>query len=182
MISISDKKIFRYILPLYPFLSIFVAYTVGKILSTINLRGYKIKIFVITFVILYQFLQPVSVYPNFFAYFNPLLGGIKSASKIISLNQDATGYYIVGEYLNKKPNAEEITVGCYDSGPMYAYFRGHTIKLKLTELSKEYLENMDYILLPVQEGWQYLPKEKFRLEKIFKINNFDYWYLFKRTD
>ncbi|MFH1565755.1 MAG: phospholipid carrier-dependent glycosyltransferase [bacterium] len=182
MISISDKKIFRYILPLYPFLSVFVAYTVTKIFSTINLRTYKIKIFVIAFVILYQFLQPVSVYPNFFAYFNPLLGGIKNASKVISLNQDATGYYIVGEYLNRKLNAEEITVGCYDSGPMYAYFRGHTIKLKLIELSQEYLKDMDYILLPVQEGWQYLPKEDFRLEKVFRINNFDYWYLYKKIN
>jgi len=52
----------------------------------------------------------------------------------------------------------------------------------LTGLSEEYLKDMDYILLPVQEGWQYLPKEEFVLEKVFRINNFDYWYLFNRTD
>jgi len=186
MISISDKKIFRYILPMYPFLAIFASYGIRSFLgvspSAIRQLAKAGGLTPIGILILYHLWQPISVSPNFFAYFNPLLGGIKNASKVISLNQDATGYYIVGEYLNQKPNAEEITVGCYDSGPMRVYFRGYSVKLKLTGLSEEYLKDMDYILLPVQEGWQYLPKEEFVLEKVFRINNFDYWYLFNRTD
>lgn len=180
MISISDKKIFRYILPMYPFLAILSAYATVTLVPSIKKRFRNFIFLFVSLLFVIQVLQPILVYPNFFAYFNPLLGGIDNASKVISLNQDATGYYIVGAYLNKKPTATDITVGCYDSGPMQAYFVGNTIKLKLTGLSEDYLENMDYILLPSQEGWQYLPEEGFSLEKIFRINNFDYWYLFRR--
>jgi len=188
MISISDKKIFRYILPMYPFLALFAAYTVTKVLFITHpvcdrvARGlFRFAIFIVFGIgIGIQILQPTSVYPNFFAYFNPLLGGIKSASKVISLNQDATGYYIVGKYLNQKPNSENIILGCYDSGPMSTYFRGHTVKLKLLNVAAEYGKDLDYILLPIQEGWQFLPKNEYKLERTFKINGIDYWYLFKR--
>ena len=128
-----------------------------------------------------QLFQPLSIYPNFFAYFNPALGGIKGASKIISLNQDATGYYIIGDYLNKKPDAENLTLGCYDSGPMHAYFRGHSVKLKLLDVSTEYGKDLDYILLPIQEGWQFLPKNEYKLERTFKINGIDYWFLYVKN-
>ncbi len=182
MISIPDKKIFRYILPLYPFLAIFASYAVSAVYSKV--RPYRSRTMICAvataFIVGFQLWQPLSVYPNFFAYFNPLLGGIESASKVISLNQDATGYYMVGEYLNQKSDVENLVLGCYDSGPMSAYFRGHTVKLKLVGIDKSYGENLDYVLLPVQEGWQYLPKDQYVLERIFRINNFDYWYLFIR--
>jgi len=184
MISISDKKIFRYILPLYPFLSIISVYSVRYLIylfKILNISKFKMPQLLLGLFLGYS-IYIYKIFPDFFVYFNPLLGGINTASKVISLNQDGTGYYKVAEYLNSKENVENLYVAMYDSGPMHVFFKGHSVKLKLYDPAMGKILDTDYALLPRQIGREYLPEGGYELEKTFKINNFDYWYLYSKIE
>jgi 4-amino-4-deoxy-L-arabinose transferase-like glycosyltransferase len=169
-ISIPSKQIFRYVLPIFPIVAIFFAIY----LNALKDKYLKIGAFSLQIVLVLIY------YPNFFAYFNPLIGGISVASKVINLNQDATYYKEIADYLNSKENAKDLRVVMYDSNSFRMIFKGGAFMLKNFESQYGKKVDTDYVLLPLEIGKEFVPWENYHLEKVFKVLGFDYYYLYKK--
>jgi|GEM_PF-4314403 len=171
-ISIPSKQIFRYILPIFPIVAIFFAISLDSIKSKYLKTGS----------IVLQTVLVLIYYPNFFAYFNPILGGISVASKIINLNQDATNYKEIADYLNNKENPENLKIAMYDSSSFKPLFKGESFIIKSFVRDYQKAVDTDYVLLPLEIGKEFVPWENYHREKVFKLLGFDYYYLYKRND
>jgi len=169
-ITIPDKQIFRYALPLLPALAVIAGFTLTKLTK----KGLVVGYFAVQLVLVLYY------YPNFFAFFNPLLGGIKTASSYINLNQDATGYAVVADYLNRKEGSDKLTLAMYDSNSFKMIFKGQSFMIKTYESQFGKKVDTDYILFPINMGLEFLPKDMYNLEKIFKVAGADYYFLYRR--
>ncbi|MCG2689495.1 glycosyltransferase family 39 protein [Candidatus Parcubacteria bacterium] len=169
IITIPDKQIFRYVLPIVPVFAVIA----GLVLSRIKRVGLIVVIFA------FQLFTIVKIYPNFFVYFNPLIGGISRAQDVINLNQDATGYKEVANYLNKI-STPATTVAMYDSNAFTPIFKGNAIMLKSYQTIYGKDVDTDYVLLPINLGNEFLPSSKYHLSKTFKVSGYDYYFLYER--
>ncbi len=179
MMSFSTKKIYRYMLPVFPVLAVYSAYG-WFFISTVlkeNLAFNKERVFtyVVAFIMFAYAACFLRIAPNFFAYFNPLLGGITGAKEIVDLNQDATGYYLVADYLNQLAPGK--VVACYDWKILGLLYQGETLSIRREEKPI----TADFILLPLQRGYEWLTNE-YNLIKTFKVAGVDYWYLYQRAN
>ena len=181
MMSLSTKKIYRYVLPIFPPLAIFAAYGWEWVLRQLEPWGVRLRLCVfdvaVALLLLIQLQQFSTHSPHFFAYFNPLLGGIEGASQVVALNQDATGYEEVATYLNAKEDAEDISVSSYDWKILGMLFVGDTVSAKRAEKPL----TSDYLLLPIQRGHEWVTDE-YELERTFEVGGVDYWFLYKRHE
>lgn len=181
MMSLSTKKIYRYVLPVWPTLAIFAGMGWAFLVKVLEENRVRLKGMVfpalITLITLMMSVTVIKAPSHLFAYFNPFLGGIKGAATVIDLNQDATGYLQVAEYLNAKPEASTLTVACFDWKILALMFEGKTLSIRREAKPI----TADYILLPIQWGQEWLTAD-YELERNFVVNGIDYWFLYKRNN
>lgn len=186
----SSKKQDRYLLPVYPFLHIIAAtgwvWLGGQLARLRKWRGRSIERYyllplVIVTIVLYG-LMLIPTYPYYFTYFNPLLGGLSTAAQETTVGW-GEGLEQVADYLNQKPQAEELTAVSWYGSAFTPYFVGS---------SADYFErkgpviSADYALVYINQKQRRLPDDGFfrflaqqPLEREFKLNGVPYVWLYR---
>lgn len=182
-ISLFSKKVPRYILPIYPPLILLVSISI--------IWAYKkskaiVKKYIMLFFSLAIFSSIVIIcntYPNFLAYTNPLVGGMKTADYYIGNKHFGFGLKEIAEYMNEKPYVEEIKLifdGDGTIGPFYLGMARNSLYIY-----RDHVSTADYFLLPyylIDKDPMYLEyKKDFELEKVFNVNEYSYWYLYRNV-
>lgn len=117
--NLSPKKQDRYLLPLFPMLSLLAA--IGWVGVVSWLSRYKLP--VLALVVGVHFIPTVTYYPYYLTYFNPLMGGPTRASETTLMGW-GEGMEQVAAYLNAKPNAADLYVASTPSQTLLPYFAG----------------------------------------------------------
>lgn len=183
MISLSPKKIPRYLITLFPVFSFFSS----AFLSTFVTPKRKIYAIILIFgLLLFQVWGVVKYFPYFTAYASPLFGGMPAKEKIIGNKHFGFGLKNVAAYLNTKENIGSVKLIFEGYGSIEPFILGNVKPDKYFWLNG--VNSVDYYLKPYyiyvdnyikkEDIWSQV-KDKFVLDRIFKIGGFDYWYLYK---
>jgi hypothetical protein len=175
MMALAPKKFDRYLLPIFPTIEILAAVGFWLLLRRIP-RGWGVKALPAVLLVLgvSQAVLVAQVFPYYLAYYNPMLGGGPAARRTFVVGW-GEGLDIVTDYLNKKPNAERLTVAGFYPRVMSAQFKGTVLS------DKQYDGAMaDYIVLYVNAVQRDLANRLRmvtrgkRSEMIVKINGIEY--------
>ena len=175
MMATAPKKFDRYLLPVFPTIELLAAVGFWLVLRRIP-RGMGIKALPPLLLVLgvSQAVMSAYVYPYYLAYYNPLLGGGEQARRTFVVGW-GEGLDIVTDYLNKKPDAEKLTVAGFYPRVMSAQFKGTVLS------DKQYDGAMaDYVVLYVNAVQRDLANRLRtvtrgkRTEMLVKINGIEY--------
>jgi len=119
LMSVSNKMIFRYLLIIYPFFHLLLAFSINKLLKT------KLK-FVIICLLLFALTDSILSSTNSLTYYNTLLGGINGSKQIIYTDQAGAGLYNIAKDLNQVQKIKNKSVAVYDYNSFSAFFAGDT--------------------------------------------------------
>lgn len=98
----------------------------------------------------------VSAYPYYYQYYNPLLGGLQGATKVMQVGL-GEGLDQAARYLNTKPNSGQLRViSWYGDAPFAYFFKGRTINMP-EDATLADLQNADYIVTYYQQIQRQLP-------------------------
>ncbi|MCC7372240.1 MAG: glycosyltransferase family 39 protein [Chloroflexi bacterium] len=179
MMASAPKKFDRYLLPVFPTVEVLAAVGFWLLLRRIR-NGAGIKALPALLLVLgvSQAVLSAYVYPYYLAYYTPLLGGGVAARRTFVVGW-GEGLDIVTDYLNKKPDAERMTVAGFYPRVMSAQFKGTVLS------DKQYDAAMaDYIVLYVNAVQRDLASRLRmvtrgkRSEMVVKINGIEYARLF----
>jgi hypothetical protein len=149
LISISDIKYDRYIIPMLPMLNIMAAIGmisawrwVARWLPAARTIGYLAAIGVLAL----QLALALPHHPYYYTYWNPLFGGARQAIRVLPVGVGYEGIEQVTAYLNALPSAERLKLASYNSGKIRPLFKGQTISM--TNLDGEwYLADYTFIYI-----------------------------------
>jgi hypothetical protein len=115
----------------------------------------------LTGVVAIQAALSLRAFPYYLTYFNPLLGGSRAANETLTLGS-GEGLDLAADYLNQKPNAEQLKVmSWYGIGPFSYYFKGETVPLYGSrgwipeDIAR--LKQLDYLVVYVNQWKRQLP-------------------------
>jgi len=184
-ISLPSKKIDRYILVVFPFLSYCAVVGYQRIFQ--NLKSSLEKtIFAILFTlsILSFLVRPVvRLFPWYFTYTSPLFGSAENANKIIGQKPFGVGIpdlkdIIVDRYSKKYGEAPKL--GFYDTQPMKSIYPNS----RVFDVRVYGPSNYDLLILAVNEEMpeKVLDAKDFEFEKDYSlwINGLEYWRIYVR--
>jgi hypothetical protein len=144
MMALAPKKFDRYLLPIFPTIEILAAVGFWLLLRRLP-RGLGVKALPAVLLVLgvSQAVLAAHIFPYYLAYYNPMFGGGRAAARTFVVGW-GEGLDIVTDYLNKKPDAERLTVAGFYPRVMSAQFKGTVLS------DKQYDAAMaDYIVLYV---------------------------------
>ena len=185
--TLGDKMFDRYLVPVYPALEIAAAVGIWWMVDGVRHRlsgAYAgllspLPIAMVTFAV--QLVITLPHYPHYLTYYNPLLGGIHQAKKILLVGW-GEGYEQAAAYLNAKPNAEELQVNM-PAFPVFApQFDGSTRSMeKYSDWGSDYV--MFYLSHVQRQRYgdlmtQYLYNPRVAPEKVFSLHGVDYIWLY----
>ena len=188
--SIGAKKFTRYVLPICPFLDILAAFSlyvaIELIRANAHIKSYLKKVPILTYAlvfipvlgVIHHIYSVISLHPHYFSYINLLLTPRTVVSKF-SL-EDGQGLDPAAQYLNQKPQAEDLTVCVSQLGhERFTYnFVGFTLVCDGVQPARTY----DYAVIYVRDlqiGWHQKRWNPDKLEKVIKINNIDYAWIYR---
>ncbi len=188
--TLGEKKQERYILPIYPILNIIAAIGLVQI-SNLNLPwptrrpalarasgpgGRQPLLFLV--ILLFQGILIVANYPYYFTYYNPLLGGIRGAERMVTIGW-GEGLDLAAAYLNQEPNAEQLRVSSWYQSTFAPFFKGEAISY-----SQEKGKAMagDYVVFYINQLQRRFPDDelfryfeaRYRPEKIIPLKGVNY--------
>ncbi|MFH1407810.1 MAG: glycosyltransferase family 39 protein [Patescibacteria group bacterium] len=182
-VSLFSKKVPRYILPIYPPLLLLMSLSLISVYKKLKNRAKKYAIALFSLGIFISFVLLYKTYPNFLAYTNPILGGMKTADYFVGNKHFGFGLKAVAEYMNKKPYIEGIKLIFDGDGTIGPFYLG--MARNATYIYRDHISTADYFLLPyylLDTDPMYLEyKKDFVLEKVFNVNGYPYWYLFRNV-
>ncbi len=169
--NLGGKKFDRYILPIFPMVAILVgvgwywaARQVAGWLPTPKAARASLQWGLVAAVLAGQLFFALATFPYFVTYYNPLLGGIQTASQEIMIGW-GEGLEQAAAYLNSKPNAEKLEViSWYRTGCFSYFFEGNSRYIYITptvgeEKLQEYRETIDYAVIYQHQWNRQLPKD-----------------------
>ncbi len=128
-LTLAEKKQDRYLLPIYPALGVLAALGLVRA-STIKYRvrsnGYRVSIplaVIIFIILLFQGILIRVNYPYYFTYYNPLLGGTRMASRLMTIGW-GDGLEQAAVYLNSLPDADQLAVTSWYHYSLFPFLRG----------------------------------------------------------
>ena len=184
--SIGAKKFSRYLLPVFPILDILAAIGLALLIEKIAqldiLKQRRIgKVAGVTALGIALFIQvfPVlKLHPYYGTYYNPLWG-IADITKVCTTG-DASGLDLAADYLNQKPNPENLVVRV---SPLSAEFFGYYFKgIFYRRDSAAGMRSPDYevaYIRDVQINRVHLDDIKGTLEHVIRLNNVDYVWIYR---
>ena len=195
--SLSATKMERYILPIFPFIEILAALgfvsTINQFLRH-NDKNIPIYIFSVLFIPLFFSIHLFPLHPNYHSFYNFLLGGPASASKILPIGF-GEGLKEAALYLNKKEKAEHLVVTSWYGNEFATYFKGTTKNVRIFDddypkyIGQNNVTNdIDYVVLYINQIQRNklpeLIKQFYGIkepEHVIKINNIEYVWIYKNT-
>jgi hypothetical protein len=196
-ISLSSKLQPRYIIPAFVFMDVIAALgwlALIQLILSIQFKGIKYALFSLMMVGLFaiQIGGDVSVYPYFYSYYNPLMGGAKIAGETKFVGS-GEGLDQAGQYLSQKPGAKDLTaMSWYGSGCFSYYFSGTTIViptgLKDNKYMAENLAHSDYLVIYTNQWHRRIPASLFDIldhvvpEHTIWINDIEYVRIYRVKD
>jgi hypothetical protein len=134
LMSLGEKKQERYFLPVYPWLDFVAAVGLVAIANYLlshftphvsrNMQ-YAIGFLLALIFLINGYLVAVS-FPYYLTYYNPLLGGIKSAAKVITIGW-GEGLDVAADYLNQHANSNETRVSSWYESTFAPFYDGPSI-------------------------------------------------------
>jgi|GEM_PF-813114 len=184
-LTISDKKLGRYALPVVPFLAMYAVFTLVSIFKALKIDSYKLRIFKntslsITFisvvVILYlNIISAIQIFPDYLAYYSPLIGGF-NAGRNIEEPKWPIGYYKLSKYLNNLPGAKDRYI-LVRFGYLYNPFN---ISGKTGTLSQKTEKDPGaYFVLEKYSDYRYTRGKGIVLKKVIQIDGVDYFWIYE---
>jgi len=196
--SLGDKMFDRYLLPVFPALCILAANGLlwaAKRVSSWVQHTYKPSevsklpagcvIVLISLALVVQLGLLLPHHPYYFTYYNPLLGGPKQARNTLLVGW-GEGYDQAADWLNAKPNAEELHVTAPTTAAFAPLFRGETWPMDrffewqsdylifyISEVQRRQQEELleEYVLNPRQEP-----------ECVVSMHGIDYAWVYHNDD
>jgi 4-amino-4-deoxy-L-arabinose transferase-like glycosyltransferase len=166
-LTLGTKKQDRYLMPVYPFVSIAAAiawvwlvdraYPRFQRWSKLTFPWNRLGLLIIALVLVFNGTLVVLNFPYYFTYFNPLLGGLPAASRLTTVGW-GEGVDLAADYLNQKPNSEDLKVVSWYGSTFTPYFGGQ---------SSDYFEQKgrvlgsDYVIVYINQRQRILPDREF---------------------
>jgi 4-amino-4-deoxy-L-arabinose transferase-like glycosyltransferase len=126
MMTLSPKKIDRYLLPVYPVLALLAA--LGLWWALRHPLPARVRWSVVGLLGVCQTLLVASVQPYPLSFYNPLLGGAAVAQRVMIVGW-GEGLDQIAAYLDRQPNAERIVVVSLYKDQILPHFRGKGVRL-----------------------------------------------------
>lgn len=189
MTVVVNKKQERYLAPAFPLINIVAAAGLIQILNAlprilpgraawqrwVKRHALPMALIIIT---LLQGIALVRSYPYYLTYYNPLLGGVRGAERMVTIGW-GEGLDLAAAYFNQKPNAEQLRVSSWYQSTFAPFFKGQAISYS-QEKGKALAG--DYVVFYVNQWQRRFPDEEFyryfetryEPEKIIPINGVDY--------
>jgi 4-amino-4-deoxy-L-arabinose transferase-like glycosyltransferase len=128
MLTLAARKSERHILPVFLALDILGAIGCLILLDRAAARWFKHRQRLVAgaggaLLVLVQIYCCVSTHPYYFSFYNPLLGGARTAMGVLPLGW-GEGMEQAGRYLDAKANAQDLRVGTRWTNLFEKYFRG----------------------------------------------------------
>jgi hypothetical protein len=187
LITLSDLKIDRYIIPMLPTLDLMAA--LGLVIAWRWLpRRWSWSSQLSQPMALVVLISGIAMarphHPYYYTYWNPLLGGIKQAVRVLPVGGGYEGSEQAAAYLNTLPNAATLKVASAISGKIRPLLNGATT-IPMTNLDGEwYLADYTFIYISqVQRGKQdaeiidYLKRKP--LVFSFSLSGLDYGWIYQ---
>jgi 4-amino-4-deoxy-L-arabinose transferase-like glycosyltransferase len=128
------KKQDRYLLPIFPVLDLLAGLGLVILWQTLGRRWPRVRFFarsawnygaLLAGVIVVQAALTLPNHPYYLTYYNPLLGGARTAQRLITVGW-GEGLEQAAAYLDRKPEAENLEVTAWYDSAFAPYFKGHT--------------------------------------------------------
>lgn len=151
LITASTLKYDRFIIPMLPILNVMAALgfvTAWRHLSRSIPAVRKVGGAMVLLVLAGQMLLALPHHPYYYTYFNPLVGGLKQAARMMPVGVGNEGLDQAVAYLNALPNAGELAVASGNSQKIRPNLKGHPIALD--NLSGEWVQG-DYVLIYISQ-------------------------------
>jgi 4-amino-4-deoxy-L-arabinose transferase-like glycosyltransferase len=175
--TLGEKKQDRYILPVYPILSIVAAIGLTQV-ATLRSRIPHPQAVILAATMLFQGVLVVTSYPYYLTYYNPLLGGIRVAERAVTVGW-GEGLDLAAGYLSRKPNADSLRVSAWYQSTFAPFFKGEAISY-----SKEKGKAMagDYVVFYINQLQRRFPDDelfryfetRYTPEKVIPLKGVDY--------
>lgn len=151
LITLSDLKFDRYVIPMLPTIEVMAA--LGLVTTwqwqterwSLSGRLGWLMAFVVLIV---EMAMTWPHHPYYHTYWNPLLGGIKQAVRVLPVGTGYEGMEKVVAYLNALPNAKELLLATANSQRIRPMFEGQTISI--TNLDGEWYQS-DYTFIYISQ-------------------------------
>ena len=185
--TLGNKMFDRYLVPVFPSLAIVAAVGLWWAVDVVRDRlgaaggGLHLVASVVGLVVAIQLIVTLPHYPHFLTYYDPLLGGIREARKILLVGW-GEGYEKAAAYLNDKPNAEELEV-IMPAFPVFApQFDGST-----RSMEQYSIWGSDYVMFYLSHVQrhryedlmlEYLKNPQVEPERVFALHGVDYVWLY----
>lgn len=191
--TLGEKKQDRYILPVYPILGIVAALGLVQISNLLSLPSRtgkspnslvhgperaNLSSLLFLVILLFQGALVIANYPYYLTYYNPLLGGIRVAERLVTIGW-GEGLELAADYLNQKPDAERLRVSAWYQSTFAPFFRGEAISY-----SKEKGKAMagDYVVFYINQLQRRFPDDelfryfetRYQPEKVIPIKGVNY--------
>jgi 4-amino-4-deoxy-L-arabinose transferase-like glycosyltransferase len=140
--TFGEKKQDRYILPIYPAITMVAAAGLVDLvkLAQRHVGGRRAVVpgpctgmvlrfapqILLVVILLFQGYLIAAHFPYYFTYYNPLLGGIRSAERLVTIGW-GEGLDLAAEYLNQKAGAEQLRVAAWYQSTFAPFFKGKAI-------------------------------------------------------
>ena len=185
--TLGAKKFDRYLLPVFPLVDIIAAVGWMALFSRFlpRLAAHRLQL---ALTLVFAFLASTQVAwlwptrPYYLSYYNPLLGGGKTAPSIL-LTGWGEGLDRVADYMNRKAGAEQLVACSWPRHEFGYFFCGQTLK----ESKIQSLAELDYLVFyrsALQRGDPALSSRFMGVkepELVLNLNGIDYAWLFENT-
>jgi hypothetical protein len=189
-ISVGAKKFDRYLLPVFPALDIVAAYGLLEIASAVRKRtdrGDRDRLMVVLACVAVLVVQGALLlphYPYYLTYYNPLLGGLRQATKTLLVGW-GEGYDEVAAYLNAKPDAQHLQVASPSVSIIAPVFKG-----EVKAMSRYVDSQTDYVVFYISRvqrlrhedlSEMYHLNPQVEPEHIVKLHGVEYAWIYPNT-
>jgi hypothetical protein len=166
--SLGSKKFDRYLLPIYLPLDLVAgagwyaaAIWLAQALAQ-RLRATYSVLGVFLIIVSFQALGTLRTYPFYNTYFNPLMGGLPAAPRVMSVGW-GEGLQDAAIFLQHQPDIRHKTIYTWYSLAFNWYAAGLGVQAELIDVSdkiplKQYLES-DYIIVYINQAQRHYPPE-----------------------
>jgi 4-amino-4-deoxy-L-arabinose transferase-like glycosyltransferase len=165
--TLGAKKFDRYVLPIFPYLNLLAAAGLlegARLLARFARRGTAwVGAVVVIGSIALQGASSLPAYPYYLTAYNPLLGGIKQAAKVLLIGW-GEGYDQAAAYLNARPDAENLNAATWYAKQTMAYlFKGHSWDVRVYHQDPIGVfpwTQADYMVLYINQLQRQIPNQK----------------------